>query len=285
MSLKSGIDILFSPYPKIPVAGSMRKVISIHDLIPLKVEPMKNSFKSLVYRGFLMDAYISASDAIVTVSENSKKDIIEAFKVEEKRISVVYPCIPHGFGRTTESGISTIRQKHGIRTKGFVLYVGNSLPHKNLNALLRAYSLLPEKMRSEYGLVLAGTEEIDLPGEIRGTVKLLGYVDNADLPGLFSAASLFAFPSLYEGFGIPPLEAMACGCPVASSNASCMPEVLGDACLYFDPKNPNDIAEKIQTVIENETQRNDLIKRGLQRSMLYTRDRLYDSLRKAILGD
>jgi alpha-1,3-rhamnosyl/mannosyltransferase len=160
----------------------------------------------------------------------------------------------------------------------FILYVGTNEPRKNVRGLLEAYSLLPEKAKKEHPLVLAGPrgwEKRDLfkrvqAMERQGLVKELGYVPEASLGPLMKAATLLCFPSLYEGFGLPPLEAAACGTPVVCSNGASLPEVMGEAAVYVDPRRPEDIARGLLSVLEDEALRDALKQRGPERAARFT---------------
>lgn len=160
----------------------------------------------------------------------------------------------------------------------YILYVGTLEPRKNLQGLLAAYQLLPKVIREHYPLVLAGTSgwkqeyfhDLLTTLRQRGQLLELGYVPHADLPLLLQAATVFCFPSLYEGFGLPPLEAAACGTPVVCANTASLPEVMGDAAVYVDPRVPEEIAEGLMEVLENDTLRDRLRQRGPERARHFT---------------
>jgi len=269
---KYNLDLFFSPYPKIPVFSKVKKISSIFDLTYLILGQYKNKIKNKIYSYLLLNLYIRNSDKIITLSKNSKKDIINNFQVSSEKISVVSLCIGENYFQADNEGINSIKKKYNL-TKKYILYIGNSNPHKNLNRLIECYNILPDNIREEYHLVLGGIGGYK-PDNIKNIDKkyspvLLRYIPNDDLPKLYSGAELFVFPSLYEGFGLPPLEAMACGCPVVSSNTSSMPEVLGDACAYFNPYDVKEMRYKIEEVLANQNLKNELKQRGLDRAKLF----------------
>jgi len=151
-------------------------------------------------------------------------------------------------------------------TKPYLLYVGNIYPHKNTERMISAFKKLIRQNNSDYQLVIVGGDNADSTKEVIFT----GFVDDDKLDDLYKNATLYVFPSLYEGFGLSPLEAMARGVVTTSSNASCLPEILGDGVLYFNPSDIDDIAEKISKVLFDENLRNTLIKRGFERVKKYS---------------
>ncbi len=277
---KQKIDIFYSPYPKVPLYQKIKKISSFFDLTYLLVEPYKSRFKSRIYKKWLLDIYVKNSEKIVALSDKSKEDIMNLLKIEPDKISVIYPSVSEQFLPKSEKEIAVLRKKYGIENK-YLLYVGNSNPHKNLVRLIDAYNFLSEDIKEEYSLVLAGvgsffnSQPINfVSGHLPSTVYPLPFISDNDLPTLYSGAAVFIFPSLYEGFGLPPLEAMACGCPVVSSNTSSMPEILGDACLYFNPCDTKDISDKIEQLLKNENMKNELRQRGFERVKLYTVEKM-----------
>ncbi|MDA8244180.1 MAG: glycosyltransferase family 1 protein [Elusimicrobia bacterium] len=256
-------DLYFSPYNKTCFFSAVPSIITIHDLIGLIYPGYRE--RSLLRR-LLARLYALKASAILTVSENSRKDIAGILGIERERIFVCVNGIDGEiFYRRAECG--RVKEKYGI-VKPYVLYVGNSSPHKNVEGLLKAWSLLDTDIREEHSLVLAGVGGYRLPSKVQGVV--IGHVPDQDLPFLYSGAELFVFPSFYEGFGIPPVEAMACGCPVAASNTSCLPEILGDACSYFDPARPEDISGTISSALRDRARREELARKGLERARLFT---------------
>ena len=160
----------------------------------------------------------------------------------------------------------------------FILYVGTYLLHKNLETLLKAYHSLKQHNNLTHSIVIAGKKgknsnvinQLIYDLGLSSDVKMIGFVSDDDLPYVYNLSDLFVFPSLYEGFGLPLLEAMACGVPVLTANTSCLPEIGGKAAIYFSAKDKNELAEKILNILNNDSIRRKMIERGLQRSKLFT---------------
>ncbi|HBB65904.1 MAG: hypothetical protein A2049_03285 [Elusimicrobia bacterium GWA2_62_23] len=263
-------DVFLSPYYKTPLLSGVPAVVTICDLINLIYPGYARS--SAFYRQ-LFGIYAAKASAILTISDNSKVDIMRLLGVPEEKLSVIYPGVDPGvFYRKRQTAV--FRSKYGLDVP-YLLYMGNGNPHKNVNGLIAAYNLLSPEFKGRYRLVLCGVgdSEIALEQFSSGSCVRIGYVPDADMAELYSGAELLVFPSFYEGFGLPPLEAMACGCPVVSSRASCMPEVLADACLYFDPDNILDIRDKMQHVLSDASLRAELIRKGYDRAAGYKPER------------
>lgn len=245
-------DVLHVPHCNVPMFYCGKMIVTIHDLTHL-VYPEFLPFKPFAYLYFKFIFWFACrrADKIMTVSENTKRDLQRFFKVDEKKIRIVTLGYGKHFRKMRPEELEAAREKFGIpKDKKILLYVGNLLPHKNLNALLEALSLMPD--REACRLVLVGktfaNRKVHLRDEELGVKELCiraGGVSDEDLVALYNLADLFVLPSLYEGFGLPVLEAFACGTPVACSNTSSLPEVGGKAAKYFDPKNPADIARVV----------------------------------------
>jgi len=261
------VDIFFVPDFTYPIIGKETMIYSIHDLCFIK---FKEFFSEDILRvlNFYIDRGIKRADHIVTVSESSKRDIIEIFNYPEERISVIYEGYEIG-GRGGEVYSDEIGSG-GVREGGrYILIVGTIEPRKNHIGLLRAYKVLIDR-GYDIGLVIAGrrgweSEKIyeEIKGfEPSGRVKI--YLDVSDdiLRDLYKNAFIFVYPSFYEGFGIPPLEASSYGLPVICSDVSSMPEVMGDSALYVNPYEPEDIADKMMMVIDDSQLRAELIDKG-----------------------
>lgn len=218
-------------------------------------------------------------DHVITISEFSKKEIIKYLKVDPERITVVPSAVDHQRYHThyTEVQKQQVADKYKIKGKYF-LYLGTIEPRKNLERLISAYARLYQEKKDVPQLVLAGgrgwmcdgiyqkAEELHLGSHILFT----GYVDQEDSPVLMSKAEAFVFPSLYEGFGMPPLEAMACGTPVIVSSAASLPEVVGDAGILIDPENENELYLAMKKIMEDDACKDRLRNLGIQRAQEYT---------------
>lgn len=233
-------DLFWSPHYNVPLLPirAKKRIATIHDVCHLVFgSPLEK-----LYAKFVMGR-AHRSDKVITVSQFSKKEI-ERF-LGKGNLEV----IPIGVNRdrfTRKKANASLREKYQL-PKRFVLFVGNQKPHKNINGLVRAFAKVKVP---DLELVLVG----------KGT--RIGQVEDQDLPAFYSMAEAFVFPSFYEGFGLPPLEAMSCGCPTVVSNAASMPEVCGDASLYFNPSNDDEIAAAIEKAVAHPQR---LIEMGLER--------------------
>lgn len=245
-------DVLHIPHYNIPIFYRGKMVTTIHDVTHLVLpEFLPNKFAKY-YAKFMIWLAIKKSTKILTVSENTKKDLIRMFKVKSEKIEVILNGVGEEFVKKDKNSIKYLYNKFNIpKDKKILMYVGNLKPHKNLERLLEAYSktsnmnetclLLVGKAFEKYNVL----EDKEKQLKIERNVIHTGIVLNEELVDLYNLADLFIFPSLYEGFGLPILEALRCGTPVICSNTSSMPEVGGDFVGYFDPYNIDDIAKKI----------------------------------------
>lgn len=209
---------------------------------------------------------------IITISKSSKNDIIKHYNIDEKKIKVVHLGL-----KNMASNSSVPLEEFGINKK-FILFVGTLQPRKNIVNLIKAFSLLPNQFKESYQLVIVGKkgwlyEDILRAPEMFGVedkTLFLDYIKDNELPSFYKNAEVFVLPSLYEGFGLPILEAMRYGCPVITSNVSSMPEAGGDAAMYFDPNNIEDIEEKIEKVLNDEKLRKKMIEKGSEHYKKFT---------------
>lgn len=213
---------------------------------------------------------INESDAIITGSEFSKKEILERLNFQEKNVHVIYHGINHNLFRKH----SDLSLSFDIPKK-FIFSVGSIEPRKNLLGLLKAYNELDKNLKNEYKLVLAGfkgwenKEIMELIEKDKENIHYLGFIDDIELIKVYNLATCFVFPSFYEGFGLPVIEAMACGTPVICSNSSSLPEVGGNAVVYCNPYDNEDIKNKIELVLNDNVLRYEMIKNGLERAKLF----------------
>lgn len=280
-SLQLSLDkpnIFFSPYPSLPLYCPCPKVAVVHDLSFLVV---RNSFKihsQIILKKQLLHIVRRASK-IIAVSESTKKDLIKFVKASPENVAVIYE------GYDTDAykpqfdtdEVKALVQRYGIDSR-YVLYVGTLEPRKNIPRLIEAFASLKKQGGIEHKLVVTGKKGW-LYNNIFLTVTRTGldneviftdYVPDQDLPLLISGADLFVYPSLYEGFGLPPLEAMACGTPVITSNLSSLPEVVGDAGILVDPYSVDEIAEAIHQVLSNARLREQMQRKGLDRARMFS---------------
>jgi len=240
---RKGIDIFhfLSNSPSYTSPG--RLIYTIHDLSFL-LYPGNLPRSHYLSLRLQMPLGARRAEKIITESQCAKKDICRFFQVDPKKVQVIYGGVDESYITVEDKNQLTEVQHNYNLPNHFILYLGSFLPHKNLFTLLRAYARLPLFLRNQYSLVLGGNPGKHLNGimklmlelDIQERVILPGYVSSDDIAPLYSLADIFVYPSLYEGFGLPPLEAMACGTPVVVSNSSSIPEVVGDAGLLVDPQ-------------------------------------------------
>jgi glycosyltransferase involved in cell wall biosynthesis len=285
------IDLMHFPHFNVPIFYFKPFVVTIHDLILRNFATRRSStlgaikywVKNLAYRLVIWRA-LKRAKKIITVSKYVKNDIIKCFRISPQKIVVTYEGAPEkslpfpGFDyKLIEFGIS----------KPYLLYVGNAYPHKNLERLVSAFEIIVEELKNDLQLVLVGEEDYfyerlqeEAPVLILQNAKVFekivftDFVKDEDLWTLYQNAVLYVFPSLCEGFGLPPLEAMSHGLAVAVSNVTCLPEILGSAAVYFDPMNPHDMAEKINQVLTDETMQKKLIVQGFEQIKRYSWSRM-----------
>jgi len=269
------IDVLHSPVFVSPLFLSCFSVVTIFDTTLFSFPKQHTIIKRLYFTKFIPHTVKKAA-RIITISESSKKDIVNILKVKPERVIVTYMGVDHKVFYPTSGASQKIERKYGIASP-FILYVGKIEPRKNLASLVKAYHRIRSHYRS-WKLVIAGSKGWGFQ-EVFATVAKLGlesevlftgYVPEEDLPCLYSAAELFVYPSSYEGFGIPLLEAMACGTPVITSNISSLPEVVGDAGILVNPTDIDELAFAIQSVLNSESLQKDMKFKGLKRAKLFT---------------
>jgi glycosyltransferase involved in cell wall biosynthesis len=236
-----------SPLP-IRIRGA-RLVTTIHDLIPLKLPYMTLDDKRLFYKNVRLS--LRDSDAVIVDSQTTRRDILDVFDVDAKKVSLVYPPVTLSPLSATEDEVAAFLRRYNLRFRQYVLFVGALDPRKNVKRLQQAYGSLD----TPWPLVIAGARvrgwKDDISNPLCSNARFLEYVPTDDLRYLYTGAYCFVFPSLYEGFGLPPLEAMTFGCPVITSHVSSLPEVCGEAALYVDPYDADDIARKLETLLSN----------------------------------
>lgn len=262
------------------------QIITIHDLLSLRYNNI--NFHQRLYFRYLLPRMISRSQLIITVSETTKKDIIEFFNCPEEKIRVIHNGYDDARYFIAEENQGMLREKYGISK--YLLAVGPTYPHKNFENLLSAYDELDEDHKKQYPLIIAGgkrkyldhLKSIVSGSSLESHVKFLGYVPISFMPLLYRQARALVFPSLYEGFGIPLLEAMACGCPVLTSHTSSMPEVCGEAAGYFDPVDRKTITAAMKKIISDDAFREELKAKGLARAKNFSWKQTAQSLKTVI---
>lgn len=256
-------DVLHVPHYNVPIFYKGKMVVTIHDLTHLIYpEFLPNKF-AYYYAKFMIWIALKKADKVITVSQNTKNDILKMFKVNPDKIEVIYNGVGEEFVKKDKKDIEYLYEKFNIpKDKKIIMYVGNLKPHKNLERLLEAYSKTNNK--EETCLVLVGKafekynvlEDREKKLKIKEQVIHTGIVTQNELVDLYNLVDLFVFPSLYEGFGLPILEALACGTSVICSNTSSMPEVGGDLVGYFNPLDVKEIANMINNYKSDKMEEN-----------------------------
>ncbi|NTU73724.1 glycosyltransferase family 4 protein [Candidatus Roizmanbacteria bacterium] len=255
-----------------PPFKSARKATIVHDLtfrrFPEVVDPMIRDTQEK-----RLQRVAKESDIIFVDSQSTATDLSHYYTIPCKRIAVNYPGVE--IVNPTESDIVTTKLKYALH-KSFILAVGKIEPRKNLKRLVEAYKKLNQ---TDVELVIAGPPGWDkLDANQVENVRFLGYVSDSELSSLYRLCMFFMYPSLYEGFGYPPLEAMLHGCPVTMSNTSSLGEIGGDACLYFNPESIEEMSDSINKMIKDESLRKTLSSKGLIHAKKYSWDRYYHTM-------
>ncbi len=268
------IDLFHTPHYVLPALTPCRSVVTIHDCIHLMFPKYLPNRTAHTYARLAFQIAARRSDRILTVSEASKRDILKLFDLPNEKVTVIPNAIDERFLSTPlDDEIVRVRERYQLSDR-FVLYAGSAKPHKNVERLLDAFFMLRQKEGfNDLSLIIIGNE-ISKYSTLRRAVhryklhkhvRFLGFVTHETLAILYRLSDVFVFPSLYEGFGLPPLEAMACGTPVLTSNVSSLPEVVGDAAVLVDPYNPRSIADGMELILTDTELRETLKERGLKR--------------------
>lgn len=274
-------DVFHAPHYVLPPLVPCRSVVTIHDCIHLRFPQYLPHRAAYAYAYASMWAAAHRADRVLTVSEASKHDILHYFKIPPEKIEVVYNALDERF-RTPpdEAALARVRERYQLNHP-FVLYAGNIKPHKNLVRLIEAFDGLRHEGFEDLKLLIIGDEISKWPAlrhavhahKLHKHVRFLGFLSDDTLAALYRLASVFVFPSLYEGFGLPPLEAMASGTPVVTSNVSSLPEVAGDAAVLVDPNSTADIQRGMREVLTDPDLRARLVARGLARASEFSWER------------
>lgn len=281
-------DLFISPHYNIPIRKikAQKRAVIINDVNHL-VFTDEFSFHKKLYARYMINAAIKKSNKVFTLSEFSKQEIIKYAGNYGKDIKVLY-CGLDGEEMKAKLNLKSfdvIRTKYNLPAD-YSLYVGSIKPHKNLLTALKAFNLWRSKYNGKNKLVLVGIKQSDLASNSealnlidKNSTIIPGYVPDDDLSVFYNNAKCLIFPSLYEGFGLPPLEAMVYGCPVLTSNSASLPEVCGTAALYFEPLNFEELASKMQQIINDDNLRKELVEKGYANTLRFTRGKLNDNLK------
>lgn len=273
------IDVLHSPNYITPLYSlGFKIIVTIHDLT-FCLMPEKYTITKRLFYKLLVPVFIKIADKVISVSENTKKDMIKLFKVPENKIYVTYESYPEYYtkpGREEKS--DEVLNKFGLK-KNFILFVGMIEPRKNVLSLLKAFYLVDDYI--DLDLVVVGKKgwyysdveefmEIIKGESLNNKIFFTGYVSEPELKYFYQSAYIFAYPSYYEGFGLPPLQAMACAIPVITSDVSSLPEVVGEAAIKIDPSNIQDMADAIKDIYRNSDLRNKLKAAGAVQALKFS---------------
>jgi glycosyltransferase involved in cell wall biosynthesis len=289
---RKGKHILHCPAYIRPCYWSALSVVTVHDVIALDF-PEYCSSTNRSYFNLLLPGSILNASQIITMSHSVKEDILRKFKISREKIKVIYPGINEIFFMTqSEEKLINTQKKYRLPEK-FILYVGNIEPKKNILRLIESFENLIRKQDVPHSLVIAGRfawkygDIIRVKKQNDERIIFPGYIHQSDLPALYTLADLFVFPSLYEGFGIPPLESMACGTPVIASDKGALPETTGDCAFLVDPLSVDSITSAMLELLQNQTLRYRLIKKGKQHVQQFQWSRTWSEtveLYKSVLG-
>jgi glycosyltransferase involved in cell wall biosynthesis len=266
-------DVFFFPnFVCFPLSHKVPQIVLVHDLSYLDT-PQYFTPRLIHYLTRFVPQSIAASAKVVVNSDFTKTRLVEEYKIDPKKVVIIHPGIDTSiFKPASDSEITRVKDIYGIDSE-YILFTGTLTDRKNVSGLMKAYQQLPPEIRNQYKLVLAGghlSAQIEDPDikviydelAAEGNVIRTGYASQTDLVALYSSAAVFVYPSRYEGFGMPILEAMACGTPVITSTTSALPEAGGDGATYIDPESSEGIADAIKLVLTDEKTRDQAITNG-----------------------
>lgn len=278
--LKHKLDLVHFPHFNVPILYPKKFVVTIHDITP-KFFPGPKVKKSTARRLGYQTVFklgVKKAKKVIAVSNYTKDNLVKYFKLPLEKIKVIHNGFNQNFKITTDENLlQKTKLKYNI-TKPFILYIGVWRDHKNLPGLIKAFNILRSDYKLDYQLVLGGKPDSRYPeikkviddSQFKSDIIMPGFVSQKELPLLYNAARLFVLPSFCEGFGLVALESLTCGTPVIASNTTSLPEILEDAALYFDPKNPAEIAKVGNQVLTDSDLYNDLKNRGFKQIGRYS---------------
>ncbi|MFQ6001615.1 MAG: glycosyltransferase family 4 protein [Anaerolineae bacterium] len=275
-----GMDVAHVPYFAPPLFPSRPTVVTIHDLIPLILPAYKGSILVRFYTR-LVSLAAKRAQAIITDSHSSKRDIINLLKIPGERVHVIPLAADERFKPGVKTELDRVRRKYNLPQE-FILYLGGFDQRKNMNILFKGFKGVKERLGDRCPLVIAGTlpskdtsffphpRRLAEEAGVSDAVRFIGWVPEEKKPALYGLATLFLYPSLYEGFGLPPLEAMACGTPVIASNAASLPEVVGDGGVLVDPREPEAWAEAMVALLTNPQKREEFSAKAVEQARKFS---------------
>lgn len=272
------LDIFHSPNYVLPPLARARAVLTIHDLSFLRV-PQHADPRLQAYLSRAVPEATRRADLILADSHNTKADLIELLRIDPDKVDVVPAGVEDRFRPINDAAaLDVVRRRYGLGSEPFILSLGTLEPRKNFSGLIESYALLRHEHNVPHRLVIAGGKGWLYEGifetrrrlGLEEMVLFAGFVADQDLPALYNTADLFAFPTWYEGFGLPVLEAMACGTPVVTADNSCLPELVGDAALLVSATEVEELAHAMYCLLTDASLRDTLAKRGMSRARQFT---------------
>jgi glycosyltransferase involved in cell wall biosynthesis len=267
--IPAGTDLFWSPHYVVPLAYGGRMMVTVHDVLHLALPEYASGLLKRVYAHVMFAAVRRKASAVICVSDFTVSELTRLTRPSGQIVRRIYNGV--------DSSWFIPEAKPSPRARPYLLYVGNVKPHKNLRTLVSAFARVSGGMAEDLvivgkreGFITGDTEIAAQAGELGDRVVFTGHVTDDLLHLLVAHATALVFPSLYEGFGLPPIEAMAAGCPVLASNAASIPEVCGDAALYCDPRSVDDMAAKLVQITQDGDLRHELVRRGLSRASLFS---------------
>ena len=273
------LDLLHSPHYTMPLRHAARAVVTFCDMTFLLHPELHQAVKRLYFPAMMRWSARNA-DRLITISESTRDDLVRMWGLDPGRVTAVQLAAGAEYEPPAPERIAAVCARHGLRPGGYALYVGVLEPRKNVDRLVAAFGQAADRLDGldlviagkrgwMYGQIFAQVEALGLTNRVR----FPGYVAMEDLPALYSGARLFAYPSRYEGFGLPVLEAMRCGVPVVTTNVSSMPEVAGDAALFVHPDDVTGLAAAMVRLVSDPTTAQDLVHRGRARATRFSWER------------
>ncbi len=284
---KQNLSVCYMPHYDIPWFFTGNLVATVHDLNHMLFPKQATKPFASFYARLVMGRLVKRARRILVDSENTQNDLLRFFPQASRHSEIVHLGIDPVYKPVSESKQSSILKKYGL-SPGYILYVGNLRGTKNTEGLIRAYGKFRSRQPTAPELVLVGKNFLTgryAEGKFPDGIRYAGHVEGTHLPALYSAASVFVFPTFYEGFGLPPLEAMACGTPVVASRVSSLPEVCGDAAEYVDPASEESIARGLEAVLSSSSRRSELKEKGFRNIQRFSASAYANRAWKIILGE
>lgn len=268
--LRNPPDVLFVPSHVLPLITPRRSVVVVYD-VGHRFFPRAHGLAEWLYVEWAIRRHVRIATRLLTISQASKRDLVRLYRADPARVDVAYPAVESRFRPASQDEIQRVRQKYGLAGR-YVLHLGTIKPRKNLPMLIRAFTraeLPSDTQLALGGMTTFGGKQVEravAEAPLEARLRRLGYVDDGDLPALYSGAACVAIVSLYEGFGMPALEALACGAPLIVGNRGSLPEIAADAAIVVDPLNEHAIATALSRVLGDATLAAKLRQRGPLRS-------------------